>query len=507
MPPARAGIHPSAVVGAGATIDPSAEIGPLAVIGEGAEIGPRCRIGALAVIGPGVVLGPDCRIGAHASLSHALLGARVYVYPGARIGQEGFGFAIGAEGFLSVPQLCRVILEDDVEVGANATIDRGSLQDTVIGAGSRLDNLVQIGHNVRLGRGCVIVAQAGISGSTILEDHVMMGPQAGLTGHLRIGRMAKIGAQAGVMADVDRRDGGHRQPGAAAAGVLARICDPAPHGPRGRQEGWRQGRWRQGRWRRGGCRQGCRRQERRRWGRRRQEWVAQGDGHGLTAMDASAIATTGAPAPGTVVEAIDIARIMQAIPHRYPFLMIDRVVDLVTNQSAIGVKNVSVNESFFQGHFPNHPVMPGVLIIEAMAQTAAILVVETLGPDAAGRVVYFMSVEGAKFRRPVVPGDQLRVHCTKLRNRGNVWKFSAVARVDGSLGRRGHLYRDDHGPRGLDRLSDRSCDAAAIWPEFQMKQTVTGRSKIQDATMIVLADPGPPSRVRRRNSQGESPRQ
>jgi UDP-3-O-[3-hydroxymyristoyl] glucosamine N-acyltransferase len=203
VPPARAGIHPSAVVGAGATIDPSAEIGPLAVIGAGAEIGPRCRIGALAVIGPGVVLGPDCRIGSHASLSHALLGARVYVYPGARIGQEGFGFAFSAEGFHSVPQLCRVILEDDVEVGANSTIDRGSLQDTVIGAGSRLDNLVQIGHNVRLGRGCVIVAQAGISGSTILEDHVMIGPQAGLTGHLRIGRMAKIGSQAGVMSDVD----------------------------------------------------------------------------------------------------------------------------------------------------------------------------------------------------------------------------------------------------------------------------------------------------------------
>ena len=149
-------------------------------------------------------------------------------------------------------------------------------------------------------------------------------------------------------------------------------------------------------------------------------------------MDASAIATTGAPAPGTVVETIDIARILLAIPHRYPFLMIDRVVDLVTNQSAIGIKNVSVNESFFQGHFPNHPVMPGVLIIEAMAQTAAILVVETLGPDAAGRVVYFMSVEGAKFRRPVVPGDQLRIHCTKQRNRGNVWKFTAVARVDGT---------------------------------------------------------------------------
>ena len=133
----------------------------------------------------------------------------------------------------------------------------------------------------------------------------------------------------------------------------------------------------------------------------------------------------------TTIDVVDIARIMQAIPHRYPFLMIDRVVDVVRNHSAIGVKNVSVNESFFAGHFPNHPVMPGVLIIESMAQTAAVLVVETLGPDAAGKVVYFMSIEGAKFRRPVVPGDQLRIHVTKERNRGNVWKFNAVARVDG----------------------------------------------------------------------------
>ena len=131
------------------------------------------------------------------------------------------------------------------------------------------------------------------------------------------------------------------------------------------------------------------------------------------------------------IDVIDVARIMHAIPHRYPFLMIDRVVDVVRNRSAIGVKNVSVNESFFAGHFPNHPVMPGVLIIESMAQTAAVLVVETLGPDAAGKVVYFMSIEGAKFRRPVVPGDQLRIHVTKERNRGNVWKFNAVARVDG----------------------------------------------------------------------------
>ena len=134
---------------------------------------------------------------------------------------------------------------------------------------------------------------------------------------------------------------------------------------------------------------------------------------------------------GGTIDLIDIARIMHAIPHRYPFLMIDRVVDVVPNQSAVGIKNVSANESFFAGHFPNHPVMPGVLIIESMAQTAAVLVVETLGEEAAGKVVYFMSVEGAKFRRPVVPGDQLRVHVTKERNRGNVWKFHAIVRVDG----------------------------------------------------------------------------
>jgi 3-hydroxyacyl-[acyl-carrier-protein] dehydratase len=140
---------------------------------------------------------------------------------------------------------------------------------------------------------------------------------------------------------------------------------------------------------------------------------------------------TEAVSSDATIDVVDIARIMHAIPHRYPFLLIDRVVDLVHNRSAIGIKNVSVNESFFAGHFPDHPVMPGVLIIESMAQTAAVLVVETLGPDAAGKLVYFMSIEGAKFRRPVVPGDQLRIHVTKERNRGNVWKFNAVARVAG----------------------------------------------------------------------------
>lgn len=204
-PPARPGIHPSAVIDPAAQVDATAEIGPLAVIEAGAEIGPGCRIAAHAVIGAGVVVGAQCRIGAGVSVSHAVLGMRVALHPGVRVGQDGFGFAPGPDGFTTVPQLGRVLIGDDVEVGANTTIDRGSASDTVIGAGSRIDNLVQIGHNVRLGRCCVIVAQVGISGSTVLGDFVQLGGQAGLTGHLTIGSGARIGAQAGVMGDVPEK--------------------------------------------------------------------------------------------------------------------------------------------------------------------------------------------------------------------------------------------------------------------------------------------------------------
>lgn len=129
----------------------------------------------------------------------------------------------------------------------------------------------------------------------------------------------------------------------------------------------------------------------------------------------------------------DIARIVEMIPHRFPMLMIDRVIDMIPDQSATGIKNVSINEPQFRGHFPNHPVMPGVMIVESMAQTAAVLVVHTLGSEAEGKLVYFMSIDGARFRRPVVPGDTMRVHVKKVRNRGPVWKFAAEAKVDGNV--------------------------------------------------------------------------
>ncbi len=133
------------------------------------------------------------------------------------------------------------------------------------------------------------------------------------------------------------------------------------------------------------------------------------------------------------VNDIDIVRIMEMIPHRYPFLMIDKVTKVIPDVSAIGIKNVTINEPFFQGHFPGHPVMPGVLLIEAMAQTSAVLVIQTMGVESEGKLVYFMSVDQARFRKPVTPGDCLSITVTKLRSRGNVWKFKGEARVGETL--------------------------------------------------------------------------
>jgi UDP-3-O-[3-hydroxymyristoyl] glucosamine N-acyltransferase len=192
----EAAVDLSARIGEGTAIEPGA------VVGARAEIGKGCVIGAGAVIGPAVVLGDDVRIGPCASLRYALVGSHVRIAAGVRIGEDGFGFAPDPAGHVRVPQLGRVVIGDDVEIGANTTIDRGAGPDTVIGPGCRIDNLVQIGHNVRLGRGCIIISQAGISGSTVLEDHVVIAAQGGLTGHLTIGKGARIGAQAGVMRDV-----------------------------------------------------------------------------------------------------------------------------------------------------------------------------------------------------------------------------------------------------------------------------------------------------------------
>ncbi len=196
--PASPGIHPAAIVDPSAELGEAVSVGPGAVIGAAARIGARSEIGPNAVIGDAVEIGEATRVGAGASVSHARIGSRVFLYPGVRIGQPGFGFEMDSDGPFVVPQLGRVIVEDDVEVGANTTIDRGSGPDTVIGRGTMIDNLVQIGHNVVVGRGCIIVAQVGISGSTRLGDRVVLAGQVGVAGHLEIGDGVQIAAKSGV---------------------------------------------------------------------------------------------------------------------------------------------------------------------------------------------------------------------------------------------------------------------------------------------------------------------
>ena len=205
-PSLEAWVAPTAWVDPAAKVAPDCRIEPGAYIGAAAEIGAGCHIGANAVIGAGVVLGAHCTVGSNASISHALVGNNVSIYPGVCIGQDGFGFAMGPEGHLKVPQLGRVVIGNNVEIGANTTIDRGAGPDTIIGDGTMIDNLVQIAHNVQMGRGCVIVSQVGISGSTQLGDFVVAAGQVGVTGHLKIGTGARLGAQSGVMRDVAAGD-------------------------------------------------------------------------------------------------------------------------------------------------------------------------------------------------------------------------------------------------------------------------------------------------------------
>ena len=201
-PPVVPGVAAAAEVAPSARIAASAAIGSNAVIGAGADIGADAEICAGAVIGPGVVIGAGTVVGAGAVVSHAVIGARGVIYPGARIGQPGFGFDADASGVVKIPHLGRVMVGDDVEIGANSVIDRGSAGDTVIGRGTMIDNLVHISHNCVVGNGCAIAAQCGIAGSTVLGDYVVMGGQVGVAGHLTIGDSVQIAGKAMVTKSV-----------------------------------------------------------------------------------------------------------------------------------------------------------------------------------------------------------------------------------------------------------------------------------------------------------------
>jgi len=202
LPQPQPGVHLSAIVDPSASVGEGTELGAGVVVGARAEIGRGCRIEANAVVGEAVIIGDGTVIGPNASVAYCCIGRACQIHAGARIGTRGFGFSMDPEGFVDVPQLGRVIIEDGVEIGSNSTIDRGAGPDTVIGAGAKIDNLVQIGHNVRIGRGCVLVAQSGVAGSTVLQDFVAVAAQAGISGHLKVGAGAQIGAKSGVMRDI-----------------------------------------------------------------------------------------------------------------------------------------------------------------------------------------------------------------------------------------------------------------------------------------------------------------
>ncbi len=234
----------------GTLIDPTAdieedvEIEPGAVIGAEAAIGRGSWIAAGAVIGYRVHVGRECYVGAGATLAHTLVGDRVIIHSGARIGQDGFGFAMGAQGHLKVPQIGRVVIQDDVEIGANTTIDRGALKDTLIGEGTKIDNLVQIGHNVIVGRHCVIVAHTGISGSTELGDYVVMGGQSGTVGHIKIGAGAQVAGASHPKDDIPagaRYGGTPAKPLKTWARELAAVARLAERGSKGGADGGRNG--------------------------------------------------------------------------------------------------------------------------------------------------------------------------------------------------------------------------------------------------------------------------
>ncbi|MBB4064918.1 UDP-3-O-[3-hydroxymyristoyl] glucosamine N-acyltransferase [Gellertiella hungarica] len=198
----ESGISERAVVDPSARLEDNVHVEALAVIGANAEIGSGTRIGAGAVIGAGVKIGRDCTIAAGASVLCAYIGNHVIIHNGARIGQDGFGYAPGPRGMIKIVQIGRVIIQDHVEIGANTTVDRGTMDDTVIGEGTKIDNQVQIGHNVRIGRHCGIVSKVGIAGSTKIGDGVMIGGAVGINGHITIGDGAQIAAMSGVVADV-----------------------------------------------------------------------------------------------------------------------------------------------------------------------------------------------------------------------------------------------------------------------------------------------------------------
>ncbi len=358
--PVSAGIHERAVVHPSANLHPTARVAAVAVIEE------EVSIGAESVIGPGAVI---CR--------GSRLGERVRVGPGAVIGYEGFGFVPLPDGVVKVRQVGRVVIEDNVEIGANTCIDRGTLGTTRIGRGTKIDNLVQIGHNTRVGEEVLMAGQAGVAGSCTVERRVLLGGQAGIADHLTIGEGAKVAAKSGVTRSV--------KPQEAVAGY--------PAMPRVK---WQK--------------------------------AMANLAHSSIVKPRDAAYTEGLMSKKKTQITID--DIVTMLPHKPPATMVDSVEELEPGKRIIARKNVSISDPCFLGHFPGHPSMPVSTMLEIMIQTSCLLAMYTESYPPASKVVAVVGLSDAKFHRMIRPGESLRITAAIGQRHSNNWRFHSEVFVD-----------------------------------------------------------------------------
>jgi UDP-3-O-[3-hydroxymyristoyl] glucosamine N-acyltransferase len=430
--PARAaGRHPTAIVGEGAVVDPAAHLGPYVVVGAGSRVGAGAAVLSHAVVGCGCTVGERALIHPHAVLyDRTEVGAGCIVHSGVVLGGDGFGYATRGGVHHKVPQVGRVVLEDEVEIGANTTIDRAALGETRVGAGTKIDNQVMLGHNVQVGRGSLLCAQVGIAGSTRIGDGVVLGARVGAVDHVEIGDRVQAAAGTDVFESLP--------PGAVVGGSPAHPV----------------GRWRRQLvllWKLEEMFRRLRALERRSPGTSRRDAVSDDDEPNPKQQPGGAPA--GGPLPesaeGAESAAVPVAEgaavpdaprfpprgidwILSMLPHRYPMLLVDRVLEYEPGKRLVAIKNVTINEPFFAGHFPGKPVMPGVLLIEAMAQAGALMLLQ-LVEERGGKLLYLTGISDAKFRRPVVPGDQVRFEIDVVRIRSGHSRLACKALVDGHL--------------------------------------------------------------------------
>lgn len=395
-------IHPSVIIGEHCQIDPSVDIAPYVVIEEGVKIGKNTVIGPGTVIGRDCIIGEGCRIAANVTLYHETqIFNRVIIHSGAVIGADGFGNVERKGVWYKVPQLGRAVLHDDVEIGANTTIDRGALTDTVIGKGVKLDNQIQIGHNVHVGEHTAIAACTGIAGSTHVGSHCKIAGAVGISGHLEVADYSVITGMAMVTNSI-------KTPGVYSSGT----------GLMSNQE-WKKNAVR--------FRQLDKLLRQANFSQEKANYFSEKQTMRYQAFDAKRV-------PAMTDKIMGINEVLKHIPQRPPFLLIDRVVRFTPEKSLTAIKNVTINEAYFQGHFPSQPIMPGVLILEALAQACTVFAFMTTGEDPTeGGIYYFAGIDKARFKRPVEPGDQLVLDVEFIKRRRGLWKMKGVATVGGEI--------------------------------------------------------------------------